>query len=197
MAASPKSPHQRSSPADRPNNHRFASAITLRGLFSLLLIFHFAAIFLHAFPWSPFVAKLAPYYLGYINVTGQSQVWAMYKSPFHFDPRFEIEATDTGGNLIKPFGSPADWQPRKLYFIEALFMSNEDFALAFIKYIGSQYVLADSLKGRNAAGEALPPALGLKEIRMRMLKSSAPLHGESRMRLNLDYVLEKEFKVSL
>ena len=197
MAAPQKAPHQRSSPADRPNNHRFASAITLRGLFSLLLIFHFATIFLHAFPWSPFVAKLAPYYLGYINVTGQSQVWAMYKSPFHFDPRFEIEATDTGGNLIKPFGSPADWQPRKLYFIEALFMSNEDFALAFIKYIGSQYVLADSLKARNAAGEALPPALGLKEIRMRMLKSSAPLHGESRMRLGLDYVLEKEFKVSL
>ncbi|GDY18726.1 hypothetical protein LBMAG56_00710 [Verrucomicrobiota bacterium] len=182
---------------ERPNNHRFSKVEILRSLFSLLLIFHFASIFLHAFPWSPFVAKLAPYYLGYINVTGQSQVWAMYKSPFHFDPRFEIEATDTGGNLIKPFGSPADWQPRKLYFIEALFMSNEDFALAFIKYIGGQYVLADSLKGPNEAGEARAPALGLKEIRMRMLKSSAPPHGESRMRLNLDYVLEKEFKVSL
>ena len=197
MAAPQKSPRQCSSPVDQSNNPGITRAKLFRGLFSLLLLFHFASIFLHAFPWSPFVAKLAPYYLGYINVTGQSQVWAMYKSPFHFDPRFEIEATDTGGNLIKPFGSPADWQPRKLYFIEALLMSNEDFALAFIKYIGSQYVLAYSLKGRNEAGEILPPALGLKEIRMRMLKSSAPPHGESRMRLSLDYVLEKEFKVSL
>lgn len=197
MAVPQNTPRQRSSPADRPNDRRFSNAGILRGLFSLLLLFHFASIFLHAFPWSPFVAKLAPYYLGYINVTGQQQVWAMYSSPFHFEPRFEIEATDTGGNLIKPFGSSADWQPRELYFVESLLMSNEDFALAFIKYIGSQHVLADSLKGRNAAGEALPPALGLKEIRMRMLKRSAPLHGESRMRLNLDYVLEKEFKVSL
>ena len=197
MAAPQKSPRQCSSLVDQSNNPGITRAKLFRGLFSLLLLFHFASIFLHAFPWSPFVAKLAPYYLGYINVTGQSQVWAMYKSPFHFDPRLEIEATDTGGNLIKPFGSSADWQPRKLYFIEALLMSNEDFALAFIKYIGSQYVLADSLKGRNEAGEILPPALGLKEIRMRMLKSSAPPHGESRMRLSLDYVLEKEFKVSL
>ena len=197
MAAPQNNPLHRSSPTDGPHDRRFSSAGILRGLFSLVLAFHFAAIFLHAFPWSPFVAKLAPYYLGYINVSGQQQVWAMYKSPFHFDPRFEIEATDTGGNLIKPFGSSADWQPRKLYFVESLLMSNEEFAVAFIKYIGGQYVLADSLKGRNAAGEALQPALGLKEIRMRMLKSSAPPHGESRMRLNLDYVLEKEFKVSL
>lgn len=182
---------------DQSNNPGTTRGKIFRGLFSLLLLFHFASLFLHALPWSPFVAKLAPYYLGYIDVTGQSQVWAMYKSPFHFDPRFEIEATDTGGNLIKPFGSSADWQPRKLYFIEALLMSNEDFALAFIKYIGSQYVLRDSQNGRDAAGEARQPALGLTEIRMRMLKSSAPLHGESRMRLSLDYILEKEFKVSL
>lgn len=197
MAAPQKSPRQRSSQVARPDNNRFAGAKILKGLFSLLLVCHFAAIFLHALPWSPFVAKLAPGYLGYINVTGQSQVWAMYKSPFHFDPRFEIEAVDSSGNILKPFGQPADWQPRKLYFIEALFMSNEDFALAFIKYIGNRYALTESDKTKIGLQAAAPPALGLKEIRMRMLKSSAPVHGEKRMRLSLDYVLEKEFKVSL
>ena len=154
---------------------------------SICIGYHLLAVFLNAFPWSPFIAKLYPFYRGYVDFTGQAQVWTMYKSPLHYDPKYEIVATDTSGQLIRPFGYMEDWSPRKLYFVEALFGSNEEFALAFIKHIGSQQRLSTGAVS----------GLGWKEIRLQMWKAPAPAHGEKRMRLSLDYVLEKEFRVSL
>lgn len=58
-----------------------------RELTSAFLFLHVSILFLNNLAWSPFVECLYPYYYPYVQWTGQSQSWGMYKNPDQFDQR--------------------------------------------------------------------------------------------------------------
>ena len=165
-----------------------------KAVLSVAILGHLVTIFLNAFPWSPFIAKLYPHYRGYIDFSGQAQIWHMYRSPLRFDPRFEIIATDGAGQVSHPFGYLEEWSPRKLYFVEAVSIADQEFSAALLQHIGSQR--NSPAAGRGAGGEILGPDR-LREVRLRVLRAPAPPHGEARRPVNFEYKLEKEVRVSL
>ena len=161
---------------------------------SLAIFGHLVAIFLNAFPWSPFIAKLYPYYRGYIDVSGQAQIWHIYRSPLRFNPRFEIVALDGNGQVSHPFGHLEEWSPRKLYFVEAVSIADREFSAALLQHIANQRTIADV--GRGVGGADSDPNR-LREVNLRVLRAPAPPHGEARRPGNFEYKLEKEIRLSL
>lgn len=148
---------------------------------SCFIAVHLAAIFLNALPWSPVVAKLYPFYGGYINKTGQAQIWSMYSTPLHYDAYFEVIAVSQSGAKTFPMGECSSWSPRELYFIEGLFNADRSNADAFMAYLAATY------KGDEK----------LSEVRIIMSRSFAPNYGSYQDNQPHQYIFYREFKKNL
>ena len=95
--------------------------VAREALIGAAVLLHVAALVLYNLPWSPLVAALAPWYTTYVRATGQHQAWAMYQTPYHYDPRFRLEARLADGRTIEPLRPPETWSFRTLYFLEGSF----------------------------------------------------------------------------
>jgi hypothetical protein len=88
---------------------------------TLCILGHFVALSLNNLPF-PVSERLHPFHAWYAIATGQRQGWRMYAFPSHEDSRYDVTARWPDGKEGHPVGVQADWDPRFLYFIEALFL---------------------------------------------------------------------------
>lgn len=148
-------------------------------ILSALFTLHFAALFLNNLPWSPFIAALYPKYAWYIRLTGQGQNWSMYTHPDRNRSRFSLTAYyQDQRREDRPWGSMTGMDPRKLYFLEGLFMrkGGETAADRFLDYLLARYPEDDhpvrlelvletwTTPGYDAPAPSLPLASTRREI---------------------------------
>ena len=112
--------------------------LTKRNGVSLLVLLHFAALFINNLPHTAFTYKVDDLYLWYLNLTGQYQTgWGMYGTPTRLNDHFQLRVYDAD----KP---DEDYRfleiesPRELYLVEAMAFSGEPtqthLARAYLSY---------------------------------------------------------------
>lgn len=105
-----------------------------RAAISLFLMLHISAIFFNNLSWSPLIGCLYPYYHPYIQWTGQTQAWEMYKNPDKYDQQIVHELVLSNGHR-KQFSVTLNNCPRMLYFFEGLFtQSRGREAISYLKW---------------------------------------------------------------
>ena len=105
-----------------------------RELTSAFLFLHVSILFLNNLAWSPFVECLYPYYYPYVQWTGQSQSWGMYKNPDQFDQRIVFASVLSDGHREQA-SVTLDSSPRMLYFFDGLFkQSRKQEAISYLRW---------------------------------------------------------------
>ena len=146
-----------------------------RAAISLFLLLHISAIFLNNLSWSPLIGCLYPYYYPYIQWTGQTQAWAMYKNPDKYDQQIVCEIVLSNGRR-KESSVTKNNCPRMLYFFEGLFTQNRRReAISYLKWS-----LKHTPKTQQPASIALQ-----RSIR------KTPSPGNSRV--SHEYLLQEEY----
>lgn len=97
----------------------------LRRVAAALVAVHFLLLFLAALPRTRFREVLAKPVDAYVALTGQEQDWGMYQSLDRHRSAYALEAVFADGRVELPWGSAEGMEPRRLYFIEGLFIGGE------------------------------------------------------------------------
>ena len=103
-----------------------------RAAISLFLMLHISAIFFNNLSWSPLIGCLYPYYHPYIQWTGQTQAWAMYKNPDKYDQQIVHELVLSNGHR-KQFSVTKIIAP-VLYFLRFVLQKRGREAISYLKW---------------------------------------------------------------
>jgi hypothetical protein len=116
-------------------------SVLARRLLAVGLLLHFSVLALNALPWSRFVGVLYPFYSWYPRWTGQNQVWAMYQYPDRRSQEFDLIARFADGREERPWGGIHEMRSRNFYFLEALFLRNDNdkFAQRFLEVLHQRW----------------------------------------------------------
>jgi hypothetical protein len=101
----------------------------MRRVAALAVLVHLIALIISGLPRSRFKDGAGLLSERYVALTGQQQEWGMYHRVSRSRSDYELLAELPGGRTERPWGTAAEMDARRLYLIEALFVSADGGAL--------------------------------------------------------------------